>query len=217
MAQRLVFVVEGDSEVAFINNKLIPYLYANGASGWMINAQKITTNRKRNARGGNVNFEYLRNEIKRIGASKEPWITTFLDFFRLPTDFPGFTTDGARIGEIEKAVYQELGYSKLIPYIQKYEFETLLFADITGFSNIAGLTPEQQNSINAIVQQYPDIEDINGGPETAPSKRLQAIFNYNKVSDSQIILSDIPVEAIIEKSRKFGAWVQSLLRIINAS
>lgn len=209
---RLVIIVEGDSELAFVGKKLIPYLYENGASGWAMNAQKITTNRKKNAKGGNVNFDYLRNEVSRISAQGSPWITTFFDFFRLPTSFPGYSTDGNRIDAIEQAFKEELGYPNLIPYIQKYEFETLLFADTAGFSNIA-LAQQQIDDINAIVQKYPNIEDINGGPDTAPSKRLGSIFNYNKVTDSQIILKDIPIETLLVRSARFGQWVERLKEI----
>ena len=46
---RLVFIVEGDCEVAFINKMIIPYLYKYvGTAQWSMNAQKITTNRKLN-------------------------------------------------------------------------------------------------------------------------------------------------------------------------
>jgi len=212
MAKKLVFIVEGDSELAFVNQKLIPYLYCNGAAGWAINPQKITTNRKLNVKGGNIGFEYLRNEVARISAKGEPWITTFLDFFRLPTDFPGFTTDGNMVDEIEKAIMDELHYDRLIPYIQKYEFETLLFADTSGFNNLI-INTDQINSINEIVSDYPNIEDINGGPDTAPSKRLKAIFNYHKVADSQIILKDIPIETLINRSPRFGKWTEKLLEL----
>lgn len=50
---RLVFIVEGDCEVAFINKMVIPYIYTHAsATGWSMNAQKITTNRKMNRKGG---------------------------------------------------------------------------------------------------------------------------------------------------------------------
>lgn len=64
--KRLVFIVEGDCEVAFVERMLIPYLYANAsqhADGWFFNAQKITTNRKLNKKGGNISYAYLKNEV----------------------------------------------------------------------------------------------------------------------------------------------------------
>lgn len=67
--------------------------------------------------------------------------------------------------------------------------------------------------MEAIIQKYPDIEDINGGPKTAPSKRLESIFNYHKVTDSMIILEGIPVETLIRRSARFGQWIERLKSI----
>ncbi|MCQ2974766.1 MAG: DUF4276 family protein [Bacteroidales bacterium] len=214
MEKRLVFIVEGDCELNFVNQKLIPYLYTYGANGWLINAQKITTNRKLKLKGGNICFEYLRNEVKRISAQGKPWITTFIDFYRLPNDFPGYTTDGNKIDNIESEIIKELNYNQIIPYIQKFEFETLLFANTEAFKNLA-LTTKQLELINEITQKYQNIEDINGGKETSPSKRLKNIFNYHKVADSIIILKDISIETLIKKSKRFEIWINKIKFIIN--
>lgn len=42
--KRLVFIVEGDCEIAFVEKMLIPYLYANAgrnAAGWFLKVSKI--------------------------------------------------------------------------------------------------------------------------------------------------------------------------------
>ena len=49
--KRVVFIVEGDTEVSFIQKRVIPYLYSKGFTNPM-NAQKILTNRKLNKKGG---------------------------------------------------------------------------------------------------------------------------------------------------------------------
>lgn len=212
---RLVFIVEGDSEVAFVNQKIIPYLYNFTPPGkcLYINVQKVTTNRKLNKKGGNVGFDYLKNEIRRISAQDNPWITTFLDFFRLPTDFPCFSVDSTKISNIESSMSQEIQYDKFIPYIQRHEFEALLFAQCDGFRNI-NLEEKQIAAIRQISEQYPNVEDINGGPETSPSKRLEHIFDYRKVLHSQIVLSDINIESIMNRSPKFKSWISSLADVI---
>lgn len=48
--KRVVFIVEGDTEVSFIQKCVIPYLYLKGFTNPM-NAQKILTNRKLNKKG----------------------------------------------------------------------------------------------------------------------------------------------------------------------
>lgn len=49
--ERVVFIVEGDTEVSFIQKRVIPYLYSKGFTNPM-NAQKILTNRKLNKKVG---------------------------------------------------------------------------------------------------------------------------------------------------------------------
>ena len=217
MQQRLVFIVEGDCEVAFINKKVIPYLYASAArngEGWTMNVQKITTNRKLNKSGGNVSYAYLRNEINRVAAQENVWITTFMDFFRLPKDFPFYSTDSKDIGKIEEEIKENVGYEQILPYIQKYEFETLLFSSLEGFRYVLD-DDSSLNKVEKIIADYPCVEDINGGSETSPSKRLGNIWNYDKVPDSDIILSELHIEDILAKCPRFKEWIDKLLKIIN--
>jgi hypothetical protein len=59
-----------------------------------------------------------------------------------------------------------------LPYFQKHEFEALLFANYAGFANI--VNDKQMAKIKDIIAQFPNPEDINQSPQTAPSKRLLA-------------------------------------------
>lgn len=214
MNKRLVFIVEGDSEVQFVNEKIIPYLYTTlvESNGWTFNAQKITTNKKLNISGGNINFSYLENEVSRVSSQNSPWITTMLDFYKLPPDFPGFTTDGCLICSIENAMADKIGYNRFVPYIQKYEFETLLFADVESFSLLCD--EKQMTQLREIKASYQEIESINGGRDTAPSKRLAHIFNYEKTSDSMVILDNIEMQSLIKASPRFGRWIDKIARIV---
>lgn len=214
---RLVFIVEGDCEIAFINKMIIPYLYKYvGASEWGMNAQKITTNRKLNRKGGNVNYTYLKNEIERVAAQQgNVWITTFMDFFRLPNDFPNYSLEYRDIDAIEEGIKQDMGYERLLPYIQKYEFETLLFASMDGFYFLLD-DDKQLEQIQKIIDSYENIEDINGGKETAPSKRLLHIFNYDKVADSGLVLDELDVETMREKCPRFDRWIEGLISIVKS-
>lgn len=213
--ERIVFIVEGDCEVYFVKNKIIPYLYNfwKSRNPLVMNPQKITTNRRLNRKGGIVSFEYLKNEIGRIRAQGDPWITTFLDFFRLPADFPSFSTDSSAIERIESSLFSEIAYERLIPYIQKHEFEALMFAGTDAFLNI-NLTDKQFKAISRISDGFPNVEDINGGQKTAPSKRLEYIFDYKKTLHSQLVLNDIEIETIMERSPRFKDWIESLVKIV---
>ena len=209
--KRLVIIVEGDCEVLLMNNLLIPYLYGiSRGTSWAINVQKITTNRKLNRRGGNVSFQYLKNEIGRVAAQGNVLVTTFLDFFRLPVDFPGYTTDGTKIDEVETAIRDTMAMDFFAPYLQKYEFESLLFSSMDGFNFLLD-DPKDLRQIQEIIDSYDTPEDINGGVMTAPSKRLERIFPYNKVTDSTLVLELLDVDTMRQKCPRFNRWVKGLI------
>ena len=147
--KRVVFIVEGDTEVSFIQKRVIPYLYSKGFTNPM-NAQKILTNRKLNKKGGNVGFEYLKNDVSRVAATKNVLITTLLDFFRLPTDFPGYTTDSLRLPDMEQGIKEKvtefMDASCFLPYIQRHEIESLMYTSMDGFNVVV----DDQESLSLI-------------------------------------------------------------------
>lgn len=222
--KRLVILVEGDSELGLMNNIIIPQLYKyitnkNIMTSWSIEACKIITNRNLNKKGGNVNYEYLKNDIKRFASQGVAIITTFLDFFRLPTSFPGYTTNGNDIEQVETAMSKDLKSSipnlkRFIPYIQKYEYEALLFSGMEGFEILID-DEEKLSQIQAINDEYPNPEDINGGAETSPSKRLMKIFNYHKVGDGEDILEILGFDKVYNKCPRFAQWYDSLLECLS--
>lgn len=211
--KRLVFIVEGDTEVIFINDIVIPYLYSLGFNNPM-NTQTIITNRKQHKKGGVINYEYLKNDINRVLAQGNVIITTFIDFFRLPTNFPNFTNDSKLIHTIEEGIYNDFENNEnLIPYIQRHELESLMFAGKDGFELVID-EEKKLEFIEKIIEQYPNPEDINSNPENAPSKRLERIFNYDKVADSEIIFGMLEIQSIINKCPKFKSWINKLIEAL---
>lgn len=210
--KRVIFIVEGDTEISFIQKCIMPYLYQKGFTNPM-NAQKIITNRKKNKKGGNVAFDYLKNDIERVAATRNVLITTFLDFFRLPTDFPGYTTDSLKIEQIEEAVRENISSivdrANFLPYIQRHEIEALMYTNMDGFNYVVD-KEESLNKLKEIINQYANPEDINSGSETAPSKRLMKIFPYQKTTDGEIILEALPIDDIRSKCPRFNEWLENL-------
>lgn len=206
--KRLVILVEGDSELVFVNKFLSPYLVSQGLN-ISINAQKIITNNKLQQKGGNVSYQYLKNDIIRIESQGNVVITTLLDFFRIPTDFPGHNITDCDC--IEQAMHLDFDSNpNYIPYIQKYEFETLLFASIAGFEFLLDDTG-QIDEIQRIISSYNNPEDINGGVTTSPSNRLKRIFPYNKVNDSELICTEVSIETMCSRCPRFNDWINRLL------
>lgn len=211
---RIVFIVEGDTEIQFVKKQIIPYLQEKCGYHIPMNAQKITTNKKKNCKGGNVGIEYLRNEIRKIAASGDTFITTLLDFFRLPNDFPNYTTDKTKVTGIEQGLTATMtgivSHNRFLPYIQLHEVEALMFIKVEGFELFID-EDRQRQELQNIIAQYPNPEDINGGSATAPSKRLEKIFpTYNKVVYSGLVFDELSIDEIRNKCHRFNSWLNNI-------
>ncbi|MHA7129221.1 DUF4276 family protein [Algoriphagus namhaensis] len=209
--KRLVFIVEGDTEIILVQKHIVPYLVKLGFTTSM-HAQTITTNRKQHKKGGVTDYAKFKNEVTRTLAQGNVIITTLIDFFRLPNDFPRYTTDSLLIHQIEDSIHEDFGRNTdFIPYIQRHELEALMFSGREGFELVIDKS-DQLAKIDEILQTYPNPEDINNNPETAPSKRLIKIFGYDKTGDGELILEMIGIDQMLEKCPRFKEWIEKLIQ-----
>lgn len=209
----LYIIVEGPSEEEFVKNFLTPMSNNN----WRIQPIEITTNRNMGKRGGFTTYSQLRNDVSRLLKSKEEkFITTFVDFFRIPHNVPNYKEclkskdDESRINCLEKAIKTDINSDNFFPYIQKYEFEALLFSSNKGFENYYG---KKVSTLTAkIIEKYPNPEDINNNPNTSPANRLKQIIpEYNKPNVGNIIALEIGIEKMLEKCPRFRNWIELIV------
>ena len=137
----------------------------------------------------------------------------FVDYFRIPDNIPNYSSCMSlgsiddKIKCLEDAIRDDIGYSNFIPYIQKHEFEALLFSSNEGF--IAHFGEEIFNETQRIIDQYSDPEEINSNE--SPSKRIMAIIrNYHKVTDGMDIALEVGIDKILEKCQHFRSWINRL-------
>ena len=90
---------------------------------------------------------------------------------------------------MEKDLGQEinrinLGAKRVFPYVQKHEFEGLLFSDTFAFGVIERVAEHEIAALSDTRQQFETPEDINDHPERAESKRiLNTVQGYRKRRD----------------------------------
>ena len=164
--------------------------------------------------GGNVSIE-------RLGRDMAECYHNF-DFVTSLVDFYGFRVRdrGARTAEeLERGILQEVGREirgdlderKVLPYIQRHEFEGLLFSDVDAFGNILGLPDRAKERLAEVRTQFQTPEDINDNPDTAPSKRiLQVIPSYHKVTDGPLVAEATGLDTIRAQCPRFNQWVTQL-------
>ena len=103
------------------------------------------------------------------------------------------------------------------PYVQMHEFEALLFSDISKFERLGdSWNNESQTRLQRICDDFKSKtpEDINNSAQTAPSKRLHAIFpGYSKIDDGPLIAEDIGLDTIRSKCPLFDQWIGELEKL----
>jgi Domain of unknown function (DUF4276) len=208
----LYIIVEGKTEETFVNSLLRPYFAEKG----FYNVINLRIQTSKGHKGGFVNYQHLKNDITNLLKHPEAIVTTLVDFFRLPTNIPNFETcmkmqnATLQVECLEKSMSKDIAsQERFLPYIQKFEFEALLFSKIEVFETI--FDNSIKNKIENIRKQYPNPEDINSGANTSPSKRLLSIIsNYDKVIDGNSIALETGITEILNACPRFKAWIELL-------
>jgi hypothetical protein len=216
--REILIITEGPSEQEFVSSLLIPY-FANEA----ISVYPKTIKTSKDHYGGAINYDRLKGDITRhLQSKKHAIISTFIDFYRISSKMPNYkeSINEANVDKrIDHLLYglieniDAINSNIFVPYIQKREFESLLFSNIEWCLSV--LDYNGQNKLQKILDSYNNPEDIND--TTSPSNHLLDIFKqhssekYNKVLFGELIASQIGIETIIKKCPRFGNWIQNLI------
>ena len=192
--------------------------------------QIVQTSRKHGvkSRGGLVSYEKLRNDIllrMRNDRNPEAWFTTMIDLYGLPPDVPGhaqckhFPSPLDRVQCIEEHLSSDIvahlgsesNACRFIPYVQLHEFEALLFSDIEKLTTSFPDSGTAIGDLMAIQKTFEGPEDIDGGADTHPSKRLHnAIRGYDKRVHGIQAAGQIGLKRIRDACPHFNNWVTRL-------
>lgn len=216
---RLQMIVEGQTEQAFAVQLLAPYLVAKGV--FLAKSQLAAHARRRGRvhRGGLFSYAPFRNDvIRRLKEDKsnDVFLSTMIDLYGLPTDFPGMGTVPSgcdpcqRVKHIETALGDDIGDPRFVPYLQLHEFEALLLAAPQFFDRYYD---DRQKEITKLMELSDSPERIDDGEKTAPSKRIASLipeYAGAKPTAGPIIAAAIGLETIRAKCPHFNAWLTRL-------
>lgn len=82
--KRLVIIVEGETEESFVNNILRPFFYSQG----LYNV--IQCFKTKHSHGGISKYSYIKKDVLNIIYESDVVVSMMIDFYRLPSDTPGF-------------------------------------------------------------------------------------------------------------------------------
>ena len=196
---RLAIVVEGPTEREFVTKTLADYL-----SSKRVYPSAISLD-------GNITVERLASEMSKL-------IWNF-DFVSSLVDFYGFRDKGnlppeeleRHIGEVvNNAPNRSWSETRIIPYVQRHEFECLLFSQVDAFDTILA-SPGDIEQLRQIRSRFQTPEDINDSPDTAPSKRIKRIIpRYEKVASGRLIAESIGLDTIRAGCPRLNQWLTRL-------
>lgn len=219
--KRLIIIVEGQTEKEFVEKSLRHFFISHG----IYDVRAIMIQTSKGNKGGFVNYDHLKNDLNNIlNSEREIIASMFVDYFRLPTSFPKYkeslqqTNIDNKIDILLRGISEDINDSRFIPYIQKHEFESLLFSSEKGFCEWFD-NPQMADELCEIVDKYNNPEEINTGVETAPSKRIINILErhrqkYDKIAEGNLIAEEIGIDKILEKCPRFSNWITVLIERI---
>lgn len=208
--KRLCIVCEGQTEVEFVKACLTPHLNGFG----LFTYPSLLQSRSGNHRGGRVTVERLVKHLSHEFHAADR-ITTLVDFY-------GFQdTNGRSRAQLEADILADVAKRTtrfderfVLPYVQMYEFEGLLFTDIDEFQFVQdGWNATKREALLQIRKAFASPEDINDSRDTAPSKRIVNIFSngeYSKTEHGPMIAEAIGLHKMRCACAQFNAWLTKL-------
>lgn len=216
MSKRALVLVEGQTEERFVKDILAPAFWPRGL--YLIPTILVTKRVKDgpNFKGGVTRFARFENDLRKLMSSGGAVVTTMLDYYRLPVDFPGMNTrppgtPRQRVEHVEQAISAYFGSpGNFVPFLALHEYEAWLFASpdaLPGVMNDAA----KQADIEVIRESVNTPEEINDDPECAPSKRILKLFpSYRKVAHGPMAAGRIGLERIRTECPHFDQWLAAL-------
>ena len=220
MSKRVLVLVEGQTEERFVKDILGP-AYLNREIYFCPTI--LVTKRVKygpNFKGGVTNFAKFSNDVQRLLKSKSSdLVTTMIDYYALPIDFPGMNTRPnasplEKVQHVEDAIAAHFKHpSNFLPFLILHEFEAWLFSSLEELPMV--MTARDKKDQFSAIRGKLTPEDIDEGPETAPSKRILKLFPaYRKTLHGPTVAKRIGLERIRTECPHLASWLSNLEAII---
>ena len=205
---RLAIVVEGETEEEFVKQVLAKYLFSCG-----VIPDAVMPRRRGVTSGGARPVNQLARQMYKLCWNFD-FITSLFDLY----GFPGRPRDESvedlerRIDKgVDELFRDDWDRSRVFAYVQRHEFEGLLFSDVGAFTLVPGVSQRSIQSLRDIRASFPTPEDIDDGPTTAPSKRISELVpGYRKRLYGPLLAEEAGLARIRAECPRFDSWVSRL-------
>ena len=200
---RLAISAEGRTEEEFVKGVLVDHLRPLGVEPCPVVLGRA---RSGSAGGGDVRVKRLVSDMVLLCQSFDA-VTSLVDFY-------GFRGKGnLSVKALEDHLIQEIearipGERRVFPYVQKHEFEGLLFSDTAAFGVAGNVAERDIEALSKIRRKFKTPEDINDDPEGAPSKRIaRTVQGYHKRLHGWLVAREAGLATIRAECPRFDAWL----------
>ncbi|HPO16124.1 MAG TPA: DUF4276 family protein [Candidatus Hydrogenedentes bacterium] len=217
-------IMEGETELAFVQTVLAPYFQTKGITIWARLPGRV------NRQGGVQSWSVIRGDIVRtLKERSSRFCTTMFDYYAMPRDWPGrFEASelpwDKRGAYVERAIFEDLAHhmgsdfrqERFIPYVQMHEFEAILFSDVRRLGAVlteifGASSPEIMDQLHSIVVEAGSPEAIDDSPNSAPSKRIISLASgYKKTLHGILVAQRIQLPVICASCLNFNHWITRL-------
>ena len=182
---RLLMLVEGQSEEIFVKKTLAPFL---AESGIYATPTVLWTKRHKSGggfHGGVTSYSKIKRDLMPLTGDSNAKVTTLLDFYGLPADFPGYTEARASANprsavlELQGRFASEINRPNFIPFLALHELEAWVFSDPRVVADHFGNAPLAEK-LAKVVTETGNPELINHGEKTHPKARRHLPKTANK-------------------------------------
>jgi hypothetical protein len=211
----LFIYCEGPTEEFFVSRILNPnFLSARGKHAVPVKADGLRP------------FGRVRSDLLDLLRNPEAKVTTLIDYYAMPPDYPGMPHQAlppgnksaayAEVARLEAALANAIDNPRFIANYALHEFEALAFAEPLAIdeqrARVGGDSiVNQVRQILATAGDNPEL--VNDSAQTSPSHRLESLWpanQYQKTVDSIGIVQRIPFPRIRDRCPHFREWLDKL-------
>lgn len=206
---------EGQTEETFVRDVLAPHLKSRLELTPVL-AKTKRTKAGATFKGGISSYSQVKKEIRQLlRNSNMVLVTTMIDYYGLPNDFPGQDTLPAgtpyeRVRHLEDAFQNDIGDPRFLPFLVLHEFEALVFA---GLHHLPSVLPGCEKQVSHLTQAISGLspKEINEGHTTHPSARIcQHLPDYQKRLHGPRVVQRTGLDTLRQKCPHFADWMHRL-------
>lgn len=221
--KRVLILVEGQTEETFVRDLLAPHLVSYHVLATAVLLENKPRHKQKPAekdlpgrtfKGGVSQYPLIERHILSLLNDKEAAVTTLLDYYGLPADFPGqetlpqAITAYQQVEHLQQAFAQKINHPRFHPYLALHEFEALLFCRPAAIAERFPTIPTLAAHVQAIRHEFSSPELINDEPQSHPSARLKLLIpRYRKPLDGVQIAQQIGLTPMREQCPHFASWL----------